>query len=143
MYWLITAVLVFVAEMFLGTFYLLVVSASLVSAGLAQWLLHTPWMANMAIASVFSIIGIILVRLWQKKHPSAAFGHNIADDTDSHQLVVLEQTLPGGLWLVRYRGTQWQARFSAGNNDVRIGDSARIHGKEGNVLLLKSPSHIS
>lgn len=139
MYWFIAAVIVFVAEMFLGTFYLLVVSASLVSAGLSQWLLNTPLGVNITIASVFSIIGIILVRVWQKKH-SRAFGHNVADDPDNHQLVILEETLPGGLWLVRYRGTQWQARFSANTLNAKIGDSARIHGKNGNILLLKSPS---
>lgn len=142
MYWFIVAVVLFVAELFLGTFYLLVVSASLVSAGLSQWLLHTPLLVNMAVASLFSIIGIVLVRQWQKKHSSAS-GHNSADDPDNHQLVILEQALHGGLWLVRYRGTQWQARFAADDHQAKSGDSARIHGKNGNVLLLESPSHTS
>ena len=69
MFWLIAAVLLFVAEMFMGTFYLLVVSASFVSAGLAEWLLGTPTAVNVSIASLFSVIGIILVRRWQKSRP--------------------------------------------------------------------------
>ncbi|WP_156471545.1 NfeD family protein [Snodgrassella sp. CFCC 13594] len=46
MYWFIAAVLLFVAEMLMGTFYLLVVSASFISAGLAQWLLGTSLGVN-------------------------------------------------------------------------------------------------
>lgn len=130
MYWLIGAVLLFVAEMFLGTFYLLVISASLVSAGLADWLLDTPTPVNVSIASLFSIIGMVLVRRWQKKHrrPPAA-----DDDLDIGQTVVLEQQLPDGLWLVRYRGSQWQAQPDGAGH---CGQQARITGKHGNILLL-------
>jgi membrane protein implicated in regulation of membrane protease activity len=41
MIWFIVALILFVLEMFSGTFYLLVISASLLSAGLAEWLLQT------------------------------------------------------------------------------------------------------
>ncbi|WP_369796307.1 NfeD family protein [Snodgrassella sp. CFCC 13594] len=89
------------------------------------------------IASLFSIMGIILVRRWQKRHRQH-FGHNVADDPDHQQLVVVESSLPGNLWLVRYRGTQWQARFQEPDYPAHIGDSARIDGKEGNILLISA-----
>lgn len=139
MYWFIAAVLLFVAEMLMGTFYLLVVSASFVSAGLAQWLLGTSVGVSALIASLFSIVGIVLVRRWQKQHRQQ-FGHNTADDPDKEQLVILMAEQPGGLWLVRYRGAQWQARFPHSNHHAHSGDTARISGKDGNVLLL-TPSN--
>lgn len=135
MFWLITAVLLFVAEMFVGTFYLLVVSASLVSAGLAEWLLGTSTTVNVSIASVFSVIGIILVRRWQKSRPQPERQQN-DDDLDLGQTVILEHALPDGLWLVRYRGTQWQASPELPGVTANSGDKARITGKRGNVLLI-------
>lgn len=135
MLWLIAAVLLFVAEMFMGTFYLLVVSASFVSAGLAEWLLGTPTAVNVSIASLFSVIGIILVRRWQKSRPPRAREQQ-DNDLDIGQTVVLEHALPDGLWLVRYRGTQWQARLES-PADARSGAQAQITGKHGNVLHIR------
>ena len=132
MFWLIAAVLLFVAEMFMGTFYLLVVSASFVSAGLAEWLLGTPTAVNVSIASLFSVIGIILVRRWQKSRPPRAREQH-DNDLDIGQTVVLEHALPDGLWLVRYRGTQWLAQLEQ-HADAQSGAQARITGKQGNVL---------
>ena len=132
MFWLIAAVLLFVAEMFMGTFYLLVVSASFVSAGLAEWLLGTPTAVNVSIASLFSVIGIILVRRWQKSLPPRAREQH-DNDLDIGQTVVLEHALPDGLWLVRYRGTQWQAQLEQ-HADAKSGAQAQITGKHGNVL---------
>ena len=135
MFWLIAAVLLFVAEMFMGTFYLLVVSASFVSAGLAEWLLGTPTAVNVSIASLFSVIGIILVRRWQKSRPPRTREQQ-DNDLDIGQTVVLEHALPDGLWLVRYRGTQWQARLEH-PADARSGAQAQITGKHGNVLHIR------
>ena len=132
MFWLIAAVLLFVAEMFMGTFYLLVVSASFVSAGLAEWLLGTPTAVNVSIASLFSVIGIILVRRWQKSRPPRAREQH-DNDLDIGQTVVLEHALPDGLWLVRYRGTQWQAQLEQ-HADAKSCAQAQITGKHGNVL---------
>ena len=135
MLWLIAAVLLFVAEMFMGTFYLLVVSASFVSAGLAEWLLGTPTAVNVSIASLFSVIGIILVRRWQKSRPPRTREQQ-DNDLDIGQTVVLEHALPDGLWLVRYRGTQWQARLEY-PADAQSGAQAQITGKHGNVLHIR------
>ncbi|WP_037585944.1 NfeD family protein [Stenoxybacter acetivorans] len=132
MYWAIAAVLVFVAEMFVGTFYLLVVSASLLSAGLAEWLFGTSLAVNLLIASLFSVLGIVLVRRWsaqwRKRQRQVS-----ADDPDLGQTVLLEKAINGDLWQVRYRGTQWQGRIQG---VVSAGTYVQIVGKEGSCLLL-------
>lgn len=133
MMWFIAAVLLFVAEMFIGTFYLLVISASFISAGLAEWLLGTSTTVNISIASVFSIIGIFLVRRWQKSRTPRA-QEQTDDDLDLGQTVVLAHALPDGLWLVRYRGTEWQAQLDGAS--AHSGDKAQITGRHGNVLRI-------
>ncbi|PIT16790.1 NfeD family protein [Snodgrassella alvi] len=136
MIWCIVALLLFVLEMFSGTFYLLVISASLLSAGLTEWLLQTSNNTNALIATVFSIIGITIVRLWQKKHPRENRA-NASDDPDYGQTVVLTQPLTDGLWQVHYRGTTWQARFTQPTT-AKAGDSAQIISHNGNILNLTS-----
>lgn len=136
MYWLIAAVILVVAEMFFGTFYLLVVSAALACAGLAQWLFGTSPAVNAGIAAVMSVIGIALVLRWHKKHHRSAL--QVAhDDLDLGQTVVLEHPTADGLWLVRYRGTQWQAELTG---TAAPGATARIVGRHGNVLRLAAPA---
>lgn len=130
MYWIIAAIILFVAEMFLGSFYLLVVSASLLSAGLAAWLFDTGTTANILIASVSSVIGIVLVRRWQKNRPKNTVDQD-GNDLDIGQTVVLEQALPSGLWQVRYRGSLWQAEV---DGSAAAGASALIRSKHGNIL---------
>ena len=66
MVWCIIALVLFVLEMFTGTFYLLIISASMFSASLSEWLFHTSTITNNLIAATLSIIGILIVRLWQR-----------------------------------------------------------------------------
>ncbi|WP_239324040.1 NfeD family protein [Snodgrassella gandavensis] len=136
MIWCIVALILFVLEMFSGTFYLLVISASLLSAGMAEWLLQTSNNTNALIATVFSIIGITIVRLWQKQHPRENKA-KASDDPDYGQTVVLTQPLANGLWQVHYRGTTWQARFTQ-PTAAKPGDSAQIISHDGNILNLTS-----
>ncbi|PIT13979.1 NfeD family protein [Snodgrassella alvi] len=136
MIWCIAALILFVLEMFSGTFYLLVISASLMSAGLAEWLLQTSNNINILIASAFSIIGIIIVRLWQKQHPRENKA-KASDNPDYGQTVVLTQPLTDDLWQVHYRGTTWQARFTQPTS-AKAGDSAQIISHNGNILNIIS-----
>lgn len=127
--WLAAAAVVFIVELFLGTFYLLVICASLIAAGLAAWLFDTAFAANVAIAAVCSVIGILIVRFRQTKH----LPDQIADDLDLGQTVILQTQSPDGLWQVQYRGTLWQARAQGA---AANGKRAKITGKDGNILLV-------
>lgn len=134
MIWCILALVLFVLEMFSGTFYLLVISASFLSAGLAEWLLHTSNNTNAILATVFSLIGIIIVRVWQKKHPRENKAKE-SDSPDYGQIVILSKPLTDGLWQVQYRGTIWQARFIQPTH-AKAGDTAQIISHNGNILSL-------
>lgn len=131
MYWFIIATVIFIAEIFLGTFYLLVVSASFISAGLAQWLFDTSLVVNLAIAAIFSAVSILLIWHWQKRLMIRKT--TVPDDLDLGQMVTLEQPVTEGIWLVRYRGTLWQAKIET---VMQPGQFAYIVGKEGNLLIL-------
>lgn len=138
MYFCIIALILFILEMFTGTFYLLVISVSMLSAGLTEWLFDTSTTFNAFIASIFSLIGIVVVRLWQRKHPQQTTQANI--DVDYGQLVRLISQLDNNLWQVHYRGTIWQGSFVQ-QVSIKVGDNAQIVGHNGNILKLnKIPS---
>ena len=136
MIWFVLALLVFIAELFSGTFYLLVVSAALACAGLADWLLGTSVSTNLVITAILSLIGIAIVKKYHTRFKPAAEVSAHRNDLDLGQTVQISAVLPHGELDVHYRGTQWQAK-STDDTAASPGQSATIVGRNGNVLLVQ------
>lgn len=132
MYWLIAAAVLFVLEMFVGTVYLLVVAASLLGAGLTAGLFDAGWQVSLSVAVLLSAVGIFCVYRWRKNHHRSP-AEKSDDDLDIGHTVILQSRQADGLWLVQYRGAPWQARADF---PAQAGQTARIAGKDGNVLIL-------
>lgn len=130
--WFIAAAAVLIVELFVGTVYLLVVSAALFGAGLVYGLTGNTSIA-VAAAAVLSAAGIWLVH---GKFKKTAPRQELNDDLDIGQTVHILQRLHGDCYEVSYRGTRWQAQ--AENADaVQTTSTAVITGKNGNVLLIR------
>ena len=130
--WFIAAAAVLIVELFVGTIYLLVVSAALFGAGLVYWLTGDTSIAVVA-AAVLSAAGIWLVH---GKFKKTAPRQELNDDLDIGQTVQILRRLHGDCYEVFYRGTHWQAQ--AENADaVQTTSTAVITGKNGNVLLIR------
>ena len=135
MYWLIAAVILVVLEMFVGTFYLLVIAAALASVGLTEWLFATGMEFNLALLGVLCLGGIFLARRYQKRRASDHVQINLP--LDINQAVKIEQHLHDNVYQVHYRGTVWQAQLQD-TQDINIGQTAYISARQGNVLLIRS-----
>ena len=135
MYWLIAAVILVVLEMFVGTFYLLVIAAALASVGLTEWLFATGMEFNLALLGVLCLGGIFLARRYQKRRASDHVQVNLP--LDINQAVKIEQHLHDNVYQVHYRGTVWQAQLQDTQN-INIGQTAYISARQGNVLLIRS-----
>ncbi|MDO4879508.1 MAG: NfeD family protein [Neisseria sp.] len=136
--WFIAASAILIIELFVGTIYLLVVSAALFGAGLVAGLTGNAD-AAMLTAAVLSALGVwpVYLNLKKRRLPKAA-ADSVPDDLDIGQTVHVLRHLHGDIYEVSYRGAQWQARFNAGpNNPVRSDSDAVITGKNGNVLLIQ------
>lgn len=130
--WFIAAAAVLIVELFVGTIYLLVVSAALFGAGLVYWLTGDTSIAVVA-AAVLSAAGIWVVH---GKFKKTAPRQELNDDLDIGQTVHILRRLHGDCYEVSYRGTRWQAQ--AENADaVQTTSTAVITGKNGNVLLIR------
>ncbi|ULJ64523.1 NfeD family protein [Wielerella bovis] len=130
-FWLILACLVFVAEMFTGTFYLLVLAVALCGAGIFTLLFDVSMQMGLLIVAFLSLVGTIYVYQTRRQRPM----NN--DDLDIGSMVQVEQPLSGGMWRVFYRGATWEAR-AVDNSHFQMGDTARICGKDGIVLLIEN-----
>ena len=135
MYWLIAAVILVVLEMFVGTFYLLVIAAALASVGLTEWLFATGMEFNLALLGVLCLGGIFLARRYQKRRASDHVQVNLP--LDINQAVKIEQHLHDNVYQVHYRGTVWQAQLQD-TQDINIGQTAYISARQGNVLFIRS-----
>ncbi len=135
MYWLIAAVILVVLEMFVGTFYLLVIAAALASVGLTEWLFATGMEFNLALLGVLCLGGIFLARRYQKRRASDHVQVNLP--LDINQAVKIEQHLHDNVYQVHYRGTVWQAQLQD-TQDIGIGQTAYISSRQGNVLFIRS-----
>ena len=135
MYWLIAAVILVVLEMFVGTFYLLVIAAALASVGLTEWLFATGIEFNLGLLGVLCLGGIFLARRYQKRRAASHAQVNLP--LDVNQAVKVEQHLHDNVYQVHYRGAVWQAQLQD-NSDINIGQTAYISGRQGNVLHIRS-----
>lgn len=135
MYWLIAAVILVVLEMFVGTFYLLVIAAALASVGLTEWLFATGMEFNLALLGVLCLGGIFLARRYQKRRASDHVQVNLP--LDINQAVKIEQHLHDNVYQVHYRGAVWQAQLQD-TQDICIGQTAYISARQGNVLFIRS-----
>ena len=135
MYWLIAAVILVILEMFVGTFYLLVIAAALASVGLTEWLFATGIEFNLGLLGVLCLGGIFLARRYQKRRAASHVQVNLP--LDVNQAVKVEQHLHDNVYQVHYRGTVWQAQLQDTQN-INIGQTAYISGRQGNVLHIRS-----
>lgn len=133
MAWFVAALILFIAELFVGSFYLLIISFSLVGAGLAAFLFEhaaVPILTAVMIAS----LGLYWVQRYSKRHKNQA--EAVHDDLDIGQTVQIVRHLHDQIYEVFYRGSYWQARVINTTHLVAAHTTASIVGKESNTLLI-------
>ena len=123
MYWFIAAVAVLVVEMFVGTLYLLIISAALAGAGAAS-LLFDGSAVPILTAAAISAVGLFWLHGFIKRRR-----------TPADQTVKILRCVSEGQYEVSYRGTTWQARALNARPSAEP-SFAVIGGKEGNILLV-------
>jgi nodulation efficiency nfeD family protein len=132
MYWFIAAVAVLVVEMFVGTLYLLIISAALAGAGAAS-LLFDGSAVPIWPAAAISAVGLFWLHGFIKRRRTPA--DEAGNDLDIGQTVKILRRVSEGQYEVSYRGTTWQARALNARTAAEP-SFAVIGGKEGNILLV-------
>ncbi|WP_165008867.1 NfeD family protein [Neisseria yangbaofengii] len=135
MIWFILAAALLILELFIGTIYLMVVSAALFGAGLMAWL-TTNTVAAILTAAVLSALGTWWAHGWIQKHRKPDEIENLANDLDVGQTVQISRHLHTDYYEVVYRGTHWQAQ-ALNAPSAATSQTGVITGKNGNILLIR------
>ena len=130
--WTVVGIMLIIAEMLTGSFYLLVLGVAALSAAAAAWVGYTFWVQAVVTAAVASA-GVILVRRRRGKSDPAS-----AQSLDVGQTVTLISWISeaDGLARVSYRNAQWEARVEGEHNPA--GAVFYIRSVDGNTLNVSS-----
>jgi membrane protein implicated in regulation of membrane protease activity len=132
--WIIVGLVLVIAELVTGTFYLLVLGAGAFAAAIASWA-GANAIVQAFTAGLVAVGGAIGVHHWHEAHRRKDEGQ--ANFLDRGQAVVLEgwANEPAGLARVKYRGTTWDARMPSAARPTP-GTTLYIDAQEGQTLLV-------
>lgn len=128
-YWFLMALILIGLEMATGTFYLLIVAVAMAIGGTFA-LLGIAFSAQLVLAGIAGIAGIVLLRRWKSEHLSDATSQSL----DTGQPVEVLIRREDGTARVFYRGTEWDAEFE--NNNGGHEGVFYIKDTRGSVLIL-------
>ena len=107
--WWLTAVLLVVAEILGGTFYLLAIAVGLAAAGVAAYF-GVAWGGQASIAALLCTASVAGVYVWKRAE--------VKSDVQSNFVYDIGQEVQAVLWSdqrharVRYRGSEWDAELA-------------------------------
>lgn len=110
-YWFLLALILVGTEMSTGTFYMLVVAVAMAIGGVAA-LLGFAFEAQLALAALAGILGIVLLRRWKVGHAGSVTNQSL-DIGEPVKMVTLHGD---GTARVLYRGAQWNAELDDKNS---------------------------
>lgn len=135
-FWWVLAGILIAAELFTGTFYLLLLALGAVAAALVAWS-GAGVSAQLIVAAIVSAGSVTAGYVWRSKRPSdASSGRNRDVILDVGELVEVSEWSKDGTAKVHYRGATWQAQIEPGSQAVA--GPQRIVGMNGSALILKS-----
>jgi membrane protein implicated in regulation of membrane protease activity len=137
--WTIVGFVLITVEMVTGTFYLLVLGVGAFAGALAAWL-GAPFLVQVAVAGLVSVVGTWMVFKWHLNQQKAGGPSN---DLDVGQTVTLARWVnqADGAMKVKYRGTEWDARIKPGDlaaANLTEGAFLYILAQDGSALVVGS-----
>lgn len=132
-FWVISGILLLVAEMLTTSFFLVFIALGCFAAALIDLGMPNNLAAELGVCAVVSVLGAVFFRKpLQKKllkdlHLTVDIGREILIDS----AIGPHQTSR-----VSYQGTTWQAT-NLDNSELKAGDRAAIVGIDGNTLLIR------
>jgi len=132
--WWLAAVVLVIAEMFSGTFYLLAVALGLLVAGVAAYF-GTSWSIQVVIAAVLCTGSVAWIYGWKKRSARPDEHSNLANDIGQEVHVV--SWADDHNLRVSYRGAEWQARLADHAVADRTRQLWRIRDFSGSCLIVE------
>ena len=117
--WWLTAVVLVIAEILSGTFYLLAIAIGLAAAGIAAYF-GVAWGGQASIAALLCTVSVAGIYVWKRRQAKSEEQSNFAYDVGQEVQAVLWSDQRHAR--VRYRGAEWDAELAGG----ATADAARL-----------------
>lgn len=133
--WIIAGLVLVIAELVTGTFYLLVLGVGAFAAAIVAWAGGNA-LLQVGAFGVVAIGGVLMVHHWHESSRKGEVGRS--NFLDRGQPVVLEgwANEAAGLARVKYRGASWDARVAGASVRPVPGATLYIDGQEGQTLVV-------
>jgi membrane protein implicated in regulation of membrane protease activity len=132
--WWLAAVVLVIAEMFSGTFYLLAVAVGLAAAGMVAWM-GIAWVGQAATAALLCSASVAAIYFWRRGRRQPLPQTNLAYDIG--QSVQIASWADARHARVNYRGAEWDAELSATAASDPAKTTWRIKEIVGSKLLIE------
>ena len=132
--WWLAALVLVIAEMSSGTFYLIAVAFGLVVAGLAAYL-GMAWSGQAAVAALLCSASVAWIYRWRKLHAKPHEQANLAYDIGQDVHVV--QWSDERHARVSYRGAEWDAELAKNALSDAARQKWRIKEISGSQLIIE------
>ena len=132
--WWLAAVVLVIAEMFSGTFYLIAVAFGLAAGGLAAYL-GIDWTGQTVVAALLCTLGVVAIFRWRKGQTAPSGQVNLAYDIG--QEVQVARWSGERHLRVNYRGAEWDAELAETVVPDTARTSWRIRRVEGSRLIVE------
>lgn len=132
--WWLAAVVLVIAEMFSGTFYLLAVALGLAGAGLAAFF-GMVWSGQAVTAALLCSASVAAVYFWRRKQAEPLLQTNLAYDIG--QSVQIASWTDERHARVSYRGAAWDAELAGGVMSDAEKTTWRIKAMVGSQLIIE------
>jgi membrane protein implicated in regulation of membrane protease activity len=132
--WWLAAVVLVIAEMSSGTFYLMAVAFGMVVAGLAAYL-GVAWSVQAAVAAALCSASVAGIYRWKNQHARRHENANFANDIGQAVRVVAWSDERHAR--VSYRGAEWDAELAGKSAADATRQTWRIKEIVGNRLIIE------
>lgn len=132
--WWLAAVVLVIAEMLSGTFYLVAVAFGLASAGCAAYL-GMAWISQAAVAALLCTVSVAGVYRWKRQQAKSSQQSNFAYD--------IGESVQAMHWSderharVSYRGAEWDAELASNATADAARQTWRIKKIVGSRLIIE------
>jgi membrane protein implicated in regulation of membrane protease activity len=132
--WWLAAVVLVIAEMLMGTFYLLAVAFGLAAAGLVAYF-GVAWAGQAAVAALLCSASVAGIFRWKQQHSNPHEQANLAYDIG--QSVHAVQWSDDRHARVSYRGAEWDAELAVSASPDPSRQKWRIKEIAGSLLIIE------
>lgn len=140
-FFLLVGIALMIAEMTMGTFYLLVMGLAFVIAAGWDALFKTGWIADIMVVVVFSLAGFALIYKRGKVTRKTDVDPRLDLNENIGAGATVRRRLPNGNYELNFRGTTWTGSLSQEmlKNGIQLneGDSCVIVDQRGNSLVVE------